>query len=274
VDVTVNLGSRFGASLIARASVVDYQEEASAFYDYDQRTLEGRVNYQLTPRDLGYVFYAEENTDQERPDLGLPSRDVHGRTTGLGLRRSLNREVVGTAWAGYKTLVFEGETGSDFSGPVFEVNATGQLRDAGSLATYVTRQAYQSFFLTNNNYYVNSTLRLQYGQQIGRRTFVELGGELFRSHYPDPVNATTDPVFSPSAGERREDRGFRASLGFGFAFRPGLRAILGYQFEDRDSNMEQCAEIEAVTNNCLPPVFDPFDYQVQRVSVRIEMGWL
>jgi len=213
----------------------------------------------------------------------------------VGLRRTLNEQVVTSITAGYKSIEFRGGSDSDFKGPVLDAHTAWKLDDATLFEVSLGRQAYQSFFV-NNNYYVDQEARVRLMRQLGHSLFVDATLNWLNNVYADPldisVTAATPPNFdcntttvdsngdvvcvgdgridsyeslAPSVGRRRRDRVYRLQVGAGWQVSRTLRFFIGYNGERRSSNLEQTSS---------SGVFDPFDYSVNRVFFRIEAGWL
>jgi hypothetical protein len=103
-----------------------------------------------------------------------------------------------------------------------------------------------------------------------------LGVGMENNHYSDPLDVSEDPasfctddgnggLTCPSDGVRRRDRGWRLQGGLGFQMSRSARAFLGYNYQARSSNVLQV----------YPEGFsDPFDYTVNRLVFRVEVGFL
>ncbi len=207
---------------------------------------------------------------------------VNSGITGLGLIRTLNQAVVTSISAGYETMNFGRATGRNFAGPTLEANLTWYLSDVMRLDLTARRQAYQSFFI-NNNFYANSQLGAKILRQVGRGVYLSFGATYHRSDYSDPIDISVTPEtppgldsngnglvdafesFAPSQGLRRRDGTLLLEAGVGFQLRPTLRAFIGYNFDRRNTNVEEQISGEIV---------DPLNYQVDRLIFRIEAGWL
>lgn len=283
LEVTVKAGARNGLSILPRYSAVRFEDqESAAFFSYRRKGIEMRVSRALSEPTGLYAYYALDTTDQEREQILFGDVSLDARTLGVGLRRTLNQEVITSIAAGYKTIDFRGGSKTDFAGSVLDATASWHLGDDTLLDVSVSRQAYQSFFV-NNNYYINGEARFRLMHEVGHSVYWEVSLAYLSNVYADPldisVTAATPPnldsdgdgridsyeVLEPSVGRRRRDEVYRMQAGAGWQIVPKLRVFIGYNGERRSSNMEQ---------SFAGGVFDPFDYSVNRAVFRIEAGWL
>jgi hypothetical protein len=284
MDISLDLGARQGVSVLPRYSSVDVSNSTeSGFFSYNTRALEARYNYRVSEAATLYVFSNYEATHQDREQLIFGQVQVAGRTTGVGLRRLLNQAVVTEMSAGYETMNFTGGTASKSAGLRLQGNANLRLGDLTRLDVSAARGPYQSFYV-NNNFYISRQVRVAITQQIGRGAYYEVGVTSFASHYADPldirVTSETPPgndvnppngyidqfeSLIPSQGIRRRDNGLRVELGGGYQFTPKMRLFLGYNRERRDSNIVETVSGEPVA---------PFDYRVNRLFMRVVLGWM
>lgn len=276
MDVTVDLGTRTGVSLIPRYATVRFDDLAAAtFFSYRRRELEVRLNYRVTQPTTIYVFHTSERTDQNREQDILGEIDQDARVIGIGLRRMVNEDVTTQFAAAYRTTRFEGGVGNtNFSGPVVDASAAWQLNDSTRIAFSASRQVNQSFFV-NNNYYVNSEVRLRLTKQLGLHLFCDAGASYGGSLYDNPVDSSIGnfQALMPSDGLRRRDRSARVEIGAGYHILRTVRVFAGYSSGRRDSNIVQCG-IDDTTDECIPGSnFEPFDYRVNRLFIRMEAGW-
>jgi len=298
LQATLGLGARSGVSLIPRYTAVSFQGDASAsFFGYRKKEVEVRLLHAISPATEIYAFYSLSDTNQDREVIIFGDVSLEARSEGVGFRRVLNQDVVTYLHAGYKTIDFKGGANSDFAGPVLDANATWQLGDATMLNLSAAHQAYQSFFV-NNNYYVDTEMRLEFTRQIGHSVYWNGAISFTNNHYADPLDISVtsdtprvqdceprvpDPAnpgqtlcggdgridvfesYQPSVGRRRRDHVVRVEIGAGWQVARAVRLFLGYNSDRRTSNIEQVFGAGIV---------DPFDYRVNRVVFRIEAGWM
>lgn len=283
LEVTVKAGARNGLSLLPRYSAVRFEEKGStAFFSYRRKEIEARFSRALSEPTALYAYYTLDKTDQEREQILFGDVSLDARTIGVGLRRTLNQEVLTSIAAGYKSIDFRGGSKTDFTGPVLDARATWHIGDDTLLDVSVGRQAYQSFFV-NNNYYIDGEARFHLLHQVGQSVYWDVSLAYLNNVYADPldisVTAATPPeldgdgdgridgyeVLAPSVGRRRRDNVYRLQVGAGWQPVRTLRVFIGYNGERRSSNIEQ---------SFAGGVFEPFDYSVNRIFFRIEAGWL
>jgi hypothetical protein len=284
-EIRLTLGGRHHVSLLPRVSRLTFDDRDQAdFYDYERRGLTGRYSYQIDAATSLYGSYFRDRTDQDRETAYFGDIAVDSRYAGAGLQRSFGGYVVSSVSAGYETQDYEGGSGRDYSGPVFDVNLAWTASDVYRFELAASRKPYQSFFV-NNNYYLSRSLRLRVARQIGRNAFYLVGVGLQRNPYADLVDARvtpetpTDPdpdvngdgfidiyeFYLPSQGVLRKDRALTIEFGAGIRITPTLRLSLGYNHESRDSNIQ--GDDDGV-------IYEPFDFSVDRVFLRIEAGIL
>lgn len=282
--VSLAFGGRHRLSLMPYVSTLNFDEsEAIGLYDYERRGLTGRYDYQLDPATVAFGTYSSEDTDQDRETALFGDINVRTHYAGAGLQRTFGAAVVSSAWAGYETQDYEGGTGDNFAGVVYDVSLAWTASDVYHFQLTANRYPYQSFFV-NNNYYVGNGFRLRMTQQFGRNAFYQVGVGLQRNPYADPVDIRVTPAtppgsdldndgfidvyesLLPSQGTVRTDRAYFLELGAGIRFSPVLRLSLGYNHEVRDSNIEQIFGPGTV--------LEPFDFDVDRIYLRIEAGIL
>jgi hypothetical protein len=284
VEVNLAFGGRHQVALLPRLSTLNFDDKAAAgFYDYERRGLTGRYQYQVDPATAAFASYFREKTDQDRATSYFGDIDVETRYIGAGLQRSFGGSIASSVSAGYETQDYEGGFGENFSGLVCDINLAWSAADVYRFELLASRQPYQSFFV-NSNYYLSNMIRVRVAQQLGRSAYWVAGLALQRNPYADPVDIRVTPdsppdsdldgdgfidvyeTLLPSQGKLRRDGAFIVELAAGMRLSPSLRLTLGYNHEARDSNIEQSFDATSV--------FEPFDYTVDRVFLRIEAGIL
>jgi len=247
MEFTLDVGARQGLSLIPRYSSLTFSDRGTAsFFDYRRRGLEGRYNYKTGPDTVLYGFLGLDDTKQHREDVSSRNEDFTTRSIGVGLRRTVNRAVVTSLSTAYQKMNFREVGTKDYAGPILDGAATWMLTDTIRLETRLRRQAYQSFY-GDNSFYLNNYSSLRFMQQIGRSLYWTFATSYQVNSYPEK---------DPALDLRRRDRDDQQEIGAGYQFPRSTRVFVGYNQMRRRSNV------------------DLADYAVDRVSVRIEMGWM
>jgi putative beta-barrel porin BBP2 len=247
VDFTMDLGGRQGVSLIPRYTSVRFSDSgAASFFDYRRRGLEGRYNYKTSPSSVLYGFLNFEGADQSRERGSLQTVTSSTRAFGVGLRRTVNRILVTSISGAYLTLNFNATGTNNYSGPVLEGNTSWLLTDTSRLEVRLGRQVYPSYF-GDNNFYLDNYGGLQFTQQIGRNSYWTFSAAYQANRYP---------LHDPTLNLRRRDSAEVLEMGAGYRFLRSTRLFVGYNHERRRSN------------------YEPAEYEVDRVSFRIDMGWM
>jgi Putative beta-barrel porin 2 len=276
VEVGMDVGARQAVSVIWSYDSTQFdQSVATSVYNYRGWGLEGRYTYKMSPATNAYLYYGRKTTTQDRGGGDADKVDIANDSTGVGLIKTLNRNVVTQASFGYLWMDFTNASPTNYSGPVFSASASWQVDDITRIAFDVRRQPYQSFYL-NNNFYLNRTLFLSLTRQTGTSMFWTLGVGVETNVYSETTDAAANPTIfcaddgqggltCPSDGQRRRDRGWRAETGVGFKIGQTSRGFIGYNYGVRSSNILQA----------FPEGFaDPFAYTVSTFSLRVETGWL
>ena len=168
------------------------------------------------------------------------------RAVGVEFNRIVNEAVTTKFLVGYDRLRVDGGMGEDFDGVVFDAAGSFRLTQLTQLNVAATRRPYQSFTI-NNDYYISLETRAALTQQIGSRTYWEVSLSYRENDYPEPVDA---------AGLKRHDRLVRTRIGVGYHLSNAWRTYLGYNFDERRSNVESVS------------------YHSNQIVFRLEAGWL
>jgi len=275
VEVGCNLGARQGVSVVWNYNSVQFQGDEAGFYNYRGHGLQARYNYRVSNATTTYVYAGEDNTQQERFTPVEETIDVDTLSAGVGLNQVLNRSVTTSFMAGYQAINYTGGSVSDYRGAVLSANATWLLSDVTRLSFLVRRQPYSSFYL-NNNYYLNRAVGVNLTRQSGASWYWRVGGGFENNTYSDPLDITgfefaycgldaSNTLVCPSAGAIRRDRAWRLEGGVGGQASRTVRWFVGYTTQSRSSNILQ-ADADGFG--------DPFAYNVNRLFLRIEVGWL
>lgn len=281
VEFRVDLGARSGFSVIPTYSNVTFDQSVNAvFYNYTTHGLEGRYNHLMTSATTLYASYGVETTDQTRDSSLFGDVTVDTRRAGIGVTRTLNRAIQANAFVGYSTMTFTGGADSDYSGLIFNAGTHWLISEVTRLDLTIQQQPYQSFYV-NNNYYLYRAVSARLQRQVGQSILLFGGASYedniysdkldptgFESSFCEPATITGD---CPSAGERRRDHALHFEAGVGFQVRPTLRWLVGYNRDVRQSNSQQTLLDD---QGAFIEFYDPFDYQVNRFFVRLELGWL
>jgi hypothetical protein len=275
VEVGCDLGARQGVSVVWQYNSVQFTEDDATFYNYRGHGLQARYNYRVSEATTTYVYAGDDNTQQVRPPPEDDIVDVDTRSVGVGLNQVLNRSVTAAFNVGYQAIDYIGGATSDYRGAVLGGNASWMLSDVTRLAFQVRRQPYSSFF-ENNNYYLNRIIAADITRQGGASWYWRAGGGLETSTYSDPLDITgketsycgpdaSNTLVCPSAGAIRRDQAWHLQAGVGGKASHTARWFLGYTYQSRSSNILQ-ADASGFG--------DPFAYDVSRLFLRIEVGWL
>lgn len=247
INVTLDLAARQAFSVIPRYSALRFEDEQqSGLFNYRRKGAEGRYSLNVSPTIALYGYVNQDWTDQHREETALAHVEITSRAAGIGLRRTINQAVVTTFSCGYQSMDFTGGSDTNFAGAILDATATWIMTDTTRFEIQARRQPYQSF-VGSNNFYLNNYGGIRVSQQVGRSLYVVLGGSYQSNLYPEK---------DTSLGTRRRDKDRKVELGVGYAFNPALRVFVGYT-----SNRRDYKDISA-------------DYEVNRLTFRLEMGWL
>jgi hypothetical protein len=255
LEIGMSLGARHGFSLLPSYSRSAFKGLVSSLgqivdYGYTTRRIEGRYNYKLDEPTTVYGYSAVEGTTQTQ--TGTRDITIQSRSIGLGLTRTVNEGLVTQLSAGYQTLDFEGGLGRNFSGPAAEASVAWQVADVTRLNFGILRKPYASIY-ADSNYYIATEGTVRWTRQLGRNTYVDAGATLQENQYV------------PQQGVGRTERLIRLDAGTGRLFLKNLRGYVGFNLEQRESNVLQMSGGVGA---------DPFHYRLHRILFRIEAGWL
>jgi putative beta-barrel porin BBP2 len=255
MDIGVSLGARHGFSLLpsySRSSFTGLVSDLGKIieYGYTTRGIEGRYNYKLNEPTTVYGYSAIDRTNQTLTDV--PDVTIQSHSIGVGLTRTVNQSLVTQVSAGYQTLDFEGGKGRNFSGPIVDASIAWQVADVTLINFGVLRKPYASIY-ADNNYYMNTEGRVHWTRQLARSTYMDAGALLQEMQYV------------PLQGVGRREQLIRLEVGAGHQFMKNLRGYIGFNVEQRESNVLQLVGSEG---------FDPYHYQLHRILFRLEAGWM
>ena len=91
---------------------------------------------------------------------------------------------------------------------------------------------------------------------------------MYFNRYSDPLT-DVDPSLGSSVGVIRKDEVVILEIGMGYQFRRSMRAVVGFNYDRRKSNITQ-----DFSPDLSGQLVDPFDTRVHRLFLRLEMGWL
>ena len=255
MEVGVNAGTRQGFSFLPSYSKSEYSGLVSGFgqivdYGYTTKSLEGRYNYKHSDPTTVYVYDLVDRTLQTLSDA--PDVSIRSNTIGFGLTRTMNAAVVTQVAIGYETMQFTGGVGPDFSGPIVDASVTWQAGNLNRIILSILRKPYASIYL-GSNFYMATAGQIKWIRQIGRSSYMDAGGTIQENE------------FVPLQGVGRNERLIRLEAGTGHQFLKNLRGYLGFNVEQRESNVLQMTGGVGA---------DPFNYQLHRFFFRIEAGWM
>jgi hypothetical protein len=255
MDVGVHVGLRQGFSILPSYSQSEFSGLVSGFgqavdYGYTTKAIEGRYNYSLGLPTTVYLYSVLDRTLQTVSDA--PDVTIRSNTIGLGLTRTLHELVVTQVSVGYETMQFDGGVGEDFSGLVGEANLSWEVANLNRINVSVLRRPYASIYF-DSNYYMATAAQLRWIRQ------------LWRSSYLDAAATIQQSDFVPLQGVGREERLIRMEVGLGHEFLRHLRGYVGFNVEQRESNVVQMSGGVGA---------DPFNYELHRFIFRIEAGWM
>jgi hypothetical protein len=223
--LSLGFSERFGAEVTGSYDTVEFREDATEFFDYDTRALEGTFLYDLSPVLSLTGAYVREVTPEPR------DRPMAGSVADLflvGLRGELTPMLRGEIRGGYSKERFEhASLPQNFSGFVAEASLTRDIGMESALIAFAGRRTSPSAF-EQNGYYLSSYGRLQFNSPFAENFRLTLTGALFRNDYPV---ADADGIF-------RTDDLVSAGAGVAYFFNPLAFLSVDYRHDRRSSNIE------------------------------------
>jgi Putative beta-barrel porin 2 len=202
-------------------------DDDATFFDYDRRTLQLRVGYELGSRLNGAVTVSHEEipTPRERP-----LAKSNARTIGLELRGELGplttTEIVLDLRDQATPLAAEG--GREFLGVVVGARVRRQLGRESMLQVAATRASFPSFF-ERNAFYLSSAVGAELEVPIPLSLVLRLAGGYHWNDYRTPASQLDEP---------RQDRIWEGAIGLSRPLTRFAWVRADYRRERRDSNLD------------------------------------
>ena len=255
MEVGVSVGIRHGFSFLPSYSKSEFSGLISGFglpvdYGYTTNALEGRYNYKHSDPTTVYAYSIVDRTVQTLSDA--PDVTIRSNTLGFGLTRTMNMAIATTVAIGYETMQFAGGVGPDYSGPVVDASVTWQAGNLNRFNFMFLRRPYASIYL-GSNFYIATAGQIKWIRQLGRSSYMDAGATLQENE------------FVPLQGVGRKEQLIRLEVGTGHQFMKNLRGYVGFNVEQRESNVLQMTGGVGA---------DPFNYELHRLFFRIEVGWM
>src|SRR5580765_1669655 len=123
-------------------------------------------------------------------------------------------------------MQFTGGVGPDFSGPVVDASVTWQAGNLNRIILIFLRRPYASIYL-GSNFYMATAGQLKWIRQMGRSSYMYASATLQENE------------FVPLQGVGRNQQLIRLEVGTGHQFLKNLRGYVGFNVEQRESNVLQ-----------------------------------
>lgn len=213
---------------------------AYTVYDYDQETYprsrgEGLFSaylyYRVLPRTSLFVEYDNQVVDYDSAAATLDSTSHFGQ---VGATWEISMITKGTVKAGYQKKDFKAADQKDYETWVALVELTSALTDTLHLKLAGGRQVNEAKY-DGPSYYTNTGLTAELTAWFLDR----LSGTVKAGYGIDEYNAPI--VGDPKA---RTDNTLSAGLGVKYSFQPWLSLSLGYDYVNRDSNIDSRSAVE------------------------------
>jgi hypothetical protein len=217
-QVSEQLKLRTGYSLYA----LDYDEQDNEYKDRSDQQFSAYILYQLLPKTETFVQYETTATDYD-----LDSRsDRTSENYYVGVKFDSNAKVTGYAKLGYGVADAEDADEEDCDALVGEAQIGYVFGNNYMLSLNLDRELFLS---TDSDYLsdLGTTLTLGLAHQLSHK----LGSSVY-------LMAKTDDYQGGSSSVAREDDTFGAGLAFDYTMQEWLIWNLGYDYSDRDSNVE------------------------------------
>ncbi|HET9317514.1 MAG TPA: outer membrane beta-barrel protein [Vicinamibacteria bacterium] len=202
-------------------------DDDAAFFDYDRRTIELRLGYELGPRMTAFLTGSHEEipTPRERPlaqssasTFGLELRGERGPLT--------TTEIVVDLRDQSTPLAAEG--GRDFLGVVVGARVRRELGRQSMLQLAASRATFPSFF-ERNAYYVASAVGAELEAPVPLSLVLRLAAGYHWNDYRTPAAELDEP---------RRDRIWEGAIGLSRPLTRFAWVRADYRRERRDSNLD------------------------------------
>ena len=235
---------RFSAEAAAAWEAIEV-DDASSFFDYDRRTLELRLGYELAPRLTAALTLAHDRipTPSERPvaqssarALGLLLTGELGPLTTAEIELDLLDQDTPLAAAG----------GREFRGLVLGARLRRQLGRESTLLLEGSRASFPSSF-EGNAFYLASAVSGELDTPLPAAFVLRLAAGYHWNDYRTPAALLTEP---------RRDRFWDGAIGLGRPITRRAWVRADYRRERRDSNL------------------DAFDTTIDAFTIQVGAGYL
>jgi hypothetical protein len=223
----LELSERLGGELSGRFNRVEFTDQATEFFNFDQTDLGAAVLYSLSPLTRVVGEYVRSST---RPGPSRPDASSEADTVLFGLRGELTPLLTGRVRVGYSNQKFDQAAApQSFSGVVADVRLTRRFGEATALDVTVGRRTSPSSFQSNGFYLSN----------YGTARFVVPVFEKLRFSANAVVFGNTYAVPDAVTGLDRSDRAYSGAAGLSYFFTPLSYLSVDYRHDRRDSNLER-----------------------------------
>lgn len=202
----------------------DYQEKLFKVLEHDYSIFTLTGYYRIFPRTRLLLEFNRGEIVYERD----PARDGHYDQIWIGVRGELTGKTTGLVRVGYQDRSYECPLQPDEEFVVAEIGLLSAFREGTNLQLNYQRTAAEATYLAAN-FYRTDRISAQLIQRLGQRFTGRASLTFEDNDFMEAVGGT----------EKRADDIWTIGLGLEYYLREGMKARLGYEHRERDSNFDQ-----------------------------------
>ncbi|MDG2333712.1 MAG: outer membrane beta-barrel protein [Myxococcota bacterium] len=216
-------------SMVANLQVYEYDEASQKYRNREVYSLTGQIGYSFSPGYEAFVRGTNTKTDFNNLSAPLPppavpgtrvTQDSEGYRVAAGISSEITNLISGEAFVGYLDQDYQSTQFEDVSGVSFGVDLTWKASELTTVRLTGSREVMDSTNpIAGGIFYSIGTIGIDHELTRG----LDLKGDF--SYY------NADYV-----GSKRDDDGFRFSLGADYRLSQRVQLNLTYTYDDRDSN--------------------------------------
>lgn len=228
-ELGAQFSDRLSILLTYQGKKHEYKETALALtQDRDEDIVGGKLLIALLPKTSLSLVYEHETIEYEDATTAT-ERDSDTNRGLAGLQGQLTQKLYLSVHAGYEKREYDDVSKEDFNTTVLKLELKHEYSENTEISISGNRKNVESFFLTNT-YYRENKVSFDFSGKISHKISAKINGYFGTNDY----NLTD-----------RDDDLVGAGIEFDYDIQEWLSLGVGYEYKDRDSNVDT----EDYTNN-------------------------
>ena len=203
--------------------LVYYHSDTLESLNRHENSVWGTGYVQVMPKTKALLEYMYRRIDY--PDASGRDANVHAGM--VGVTGDLTSKITGTTKVGYKYKGYVDSSRDDFSGFIAHTSLSYDPTDRVNVFIAYEREPFESIY-ANNNYYTGDHVTAAVNYKFGGGFIAKVDGKYFYNAYPE-VRA--------GDSKKRKDHIWGAGAGLDYFWKEWLVAGVGYEFNQRASNI-------------------------------------